>query len=233
MPASPATTTTRPPSFDRTSSSAARASSGAERSRSPSVRSASGSTPKWRMSSDHHRAGGGRRQTGVMPTPGASVVAVLFRDRLAGAAHLLGEVLQLGKAIFNAQYGRLVVDVHLGGKWKFRDGRRVDVDQTPLRVPRQQMASAELAPLPIGPLVLVVLADLVFSMGHLDRLGLPERECVDRAGGPAPTGGAMAIAGSLGIARGDDLDGAAEALPFESLFILAHEFFFRWTQGES
>src|SRR6266550_805113 len=87
------------------------------------------------------------------------------------------------------------------------------------------MAAAGLAPLPVAPLVLVVLADLVFSLGHLDRLGLPERECVDRAGGPAPTGGAVAVASALRIARDDNRDSAAEALPFERLFILAHEFF--------
>src|SRR6266480_3014259 len=86
------------------------------------------------------------------------------------------------------------------------------------------MTAADLAPLPIAPLVLVVLADLVFSLGHLDRLGLPERERVDRAGGPAPTGGAMAVASAHRIARDDNRDGAAEALTFEGLFILAHEF---------
>src|SRR5439155_17302394 len=102
-------------------------------------------------------------------------VALLLGDRLAGAARLFGEVLELGEAIFHAQHGRLVVDVHLGCKRKSRDRRRVDVDQAPLRMPRQQMAAADLAPLPVAPLVLVVLADLVFSLGHLDRLGLPER----------------------------------------------------------
>src|SRR2546425_11734230 len=89
------------------------------------------------------------------------------------------------------------------------------------------MPAADLAPLPIAPLVLVVLADLVFSLGHLDRLGLPERECVDRAGGPAPTGGAMAVASALRIARGFDRDSAAKALPFEGLFIRAHQFSLR------
>src|SRR6266516_3149027 len=89
------------------------------------------------------------------------------------------------------------------------------------------MAAADLAPLPIAPLVLVVLIDLVFSLGHLDRLGLPERECVDRAGGPAPTGGAMAVASALRIARDNDRDSAAKALPFEGLFVLAHEFSLR------
>src|SRR5205807_3375739 len=90
-------------------------------------------------------------------------VALLLSDRLAGAAQLFGEVLELGEAIFHGQHCRLVVDVHPGFKRKFRDRRRVDVDQTPLRVPRQQMAAAGLAPLPVAPLVLVVLADLVFS----------------------------------------------------------------------
>src|SRR3954447_24416989 len=108
---------------------------------------------------------------------------------------------------------------------------RVDVDQTPLRVPRQQMAAADLAPLPVAPLVRVVLADLVFSLGHLDRLGLPERECVDRAGGPAPAGLAMAVAGFLRIPRDFDPDRAAVALPFEGLFILAHAFSLRSGPG--
>src|SRR5215207_1345815 len=89
------------------------------------------------------------------------------------------------------------------------------------------MTAADLAPLPVAPLVLVVLADLVFSLGHLDRLGPPERECVYRRGGPAPTGIAMAVAGALRIARDDDRDGAAPALSFEALFILAHEFSLR------
>ena len=84
-------------------------------------------------------------------------------------------------------------------------------------VPRQQMAAADLAPLPIAPLVLVVLADLVFSLGHLDRLGPPGRERVDRARGPAPTRGAMAVASALRIACDDNRDSTAEALPFEGL----------------
>src|SRR5256714_11823785 len=94
-------------------------------------------------------------------------------------------------------------------------------------MPCQQMAAAGLAPLPVAPLVRVVLANLVFSLGHLDRLGLPERECVDRAGGPAPTGGAMAVAGALRVARHFNRDGAAEALPLVGLCILIHEFSLR------
>src|SRR4051794_29957764 len=89
------------------------------------------------------------------------------------------------------------------------------------------MAAAGLAPLPIGPLVLVVLADLVFSLGHLDRLSWPKREGIDRAGGPAPAVGAMAVAGAYGLTRHGDSYGTAEALPCEGLFIRAHEFSFR------
>src|SRR3954451_5168728 len=160
---------------------------------------------------------------GEIPGP----VALLLGDRLAGTAQLFGEVLELGEAIFHGQHGRLVIDVHSGCKRKCRDRRRVDVDQTPLRVAGEQMAAADLAPLPIAPLVLVVLADLVFSLGHLDRLGLPEREGVDGAGGPAPTCSAMAVAGALGIALDGNRDGAAVALPFVGLFLLAHEFSLR------
>src|SRR6266487_3649113 len=174
-------------------------------------------------SSPEHDAPTSPRLSPRNPRP----VALLLGDRLAGAAQLFGEVLELGEAIFHAQHGRLVIDVHLRCKRKCRDRRRVDVDQTPLRVPRQKMAAADLAPLPVAPLVLVVLADLVFSLGHLDRLGLPERECVDRGGRPAPAGGAMAVASALRIACDDNRDGAAEALPFEGLFVLAHEFSLR------
>src|SRR6185295_11650537 len=151
-------------------------------------------------------------------------VAFLLGDRLAGAARLFREVLELGEAILHAQHGRLVVDVQCGCERKRRDRRRVDADQVPLRVPRQHMAAADLAPLPIGALVLVVLPEFVVSLGHLHRLGLPERECVDRAGGPAPAGVAMAVASAHRIACDDNRDSATEALPFRGFSILAHEF---------
>src|SRR5215216_5377576 len=83
------------------------------------------------------------------------------------------------------------------------------------------MAAAGLAPLPVGALVGVVLADLVLPLDDLDRVVGPERECVDRAGGPAPAGLAVAVAG-LRVAGDDDLDGAAIALAFVGLFIRAH-----------
>src|SRR4051795_12894538 len=93
------------------------------------------------------------------------------------------------------------------------------------------MAAAGLAPLPIGPLVRVVLADLVLSLRDLDRLGLPERECVDRAARPAPAGFAVAVAGALWIAGDHDRHRTAVALPLVSLFIRAHPSPFARVQG--
>src|SRR3954471_13052972 len=85
------------------------------------------------------------------------------------------------------------------------------------------MAAADLAPLPVGVVVLVVLADLVFAPRDRDRLGLPERERVDRARGPAPARGAMAVADALRIARDFERDSAAEALPRVGPLLLAHQ----------
>src|SRR5215212_5722531 len=98
------------------------------------------------------------------------------------------------------------------------------------------MAAAGLTPLPVGALVGVVLADLVLPLDDLDRVGGPERECVDRAGGPAPAGLAVAVAGALRIAGDDDLDGAAIALAFVGLLIRAHAYSLRssarrWSRG--
>src|SRR4051812_25808449 len=50
--------------------------------------------------------------------------ALLLGERLAGTTHLLGEVLELGKAILHWQHGRLIVDVHPGLKRKRGDRRR-------------------------------------------------------------------------------------------------------------
>src|SRR5437867_3129985 len=149
-------------------------------------------------------------------------LSFLLGDRLAGAAQLFREVLELGEAVFHGQHGRLIIDVYRGRERKRWDRRCVDIDQIPLRVPRQQMAAAELAPLAIAPLGLVVLADLLFSLGDLDRLGLPQRECVDRARRPAPAVGAVAVARAQRIARDLDRDSTAEALPCEGRFLLAH-----------
>src|SRR5207237_6877094 len=120
-------------------------------------------TPSGRTGSTlRHGAARSPRSPATSPTPKARPVALLLGNRLAGAAQLFGEVLELGEAIPHGHHGRLVIHVHLGCKRKIRNRRRVDVDQTPLRVQRQQVTAALLTPLPIAPLVLVVLAVLVF-----------------------------------------------------------------------
>src|SRR5215831_12818540 len=87
---------------------------------------------------------------------------------------------------------------------------------------RQQMTSANLAELAVGPLVHVELADLVFTLDHLYRLRRPQSECINGASRPAPAGRAVVVASSGGVSCNDDLDGTAVALPFICLLICAH-----------
>src|SRR5205823_3891456 len=83
--------------------------------------------------------------------------------------------------------------------------------------------AADFAPLPIALLRLVVFPDELLTFGHRDGLGLPQRERVDRTGGPAPAVRAMAVAGADGITRHDEPDRTTEALPLECLLVLAHD----------
>src|SRR4051795_426644 len=85
------------------------------------------------------------------------------------------------------------------------------------------MAAADFAPLPIALLRLVVLPDELLTFGHGDGLGLPQRERVDRAGGPAPAVRAMAVACAGRVARHDEFDRTTQALPLERLLVLAHD----------
>src|SRR6476660_3317231 len=85
------------------------------------------------------------------------------------------------------------------------------------------MAAADFAPLPIALLGLVVLPDEIFTLGHGDGLGLPQREGVDRAGGPAPAVRAVAVARAGGVTGHDEPDRTTEALPLEGLLVLVHD----------
>src|SRR5512133_2206278 len=84
------------------------------------------------------------------------------------------------------------------------------------------MAAADFAPLPIALLRLVVLPDELLTFGHGDGLGLPQRERVDRAGGPAPAVRAMAVTRADGVTRHDEPDRTTEAPPLERLLVLTH-----------
>src|SRR5215216_4291880 len=85
------------------------------------------------------------------------------------------------------------------------------------------MAAADCAPLPIALLRLVILADELLTFGHGHGLGIPQRERVDRAGGPAPAVRAMAVAGADGVTRHDEPDRTTETLPLERLLVLTHD----------
>src|SRR5215212_3872661 len=85
------------------------------------------------------------------------------------------------------------------------------------------MPAADSAPLPIALLRLVELPDELLTFDHGDGLGLPQRERVDGAGGPAPAVRAMAVAGADGVTRHDEPDRTTEAPPLERLLVLTHE----------
>src|SRR5205823_669262 len=123
------------------------------------------------------------------------------------------EALQLRQAILHAQHRLRVIHVDAGFEGEFGDGRGIDVDHVPFRVVGEEMAAADLAPLPEAALRLVEDGYGIFSLGDLDCLRLPEREGVDGAGGPASAGCAVAVAHSHGRSFDRDLDGATEALP--------------------
>src|SRR3954463_16353937 len=85
------------------------------------------------------------------------------------------------------------------------------------------MPAADFAPLPIALLRLVVLPDELLAFGHGDGRGLPQRERVDRARGPAPAVRAMAVARADRVTRHDEPDRTTEALPLERLLALTHD----------
>src|SRR4051794_7750381 len=89
------------------------------------------------------RAGGAAR----CAWPGA-----LFRNGLAPAAELGGEVLELGQAVAHRQHGLGVVDVHAGPEGDSRDGRSENVDQAERRMVGHQVPAALRAELALAEL---------------------------------------------------------------------------------
>src|SRR5579871_2783619 len=75
-----------------------------------------------------------------------------------------------------------------------------------------QMAAAPEAILPLGEIGLLVGRQVLGAGGHLDVLGPPEREGVDRAAGPGPARAAVTVAHRLRSAARLDLHRAAETL---------------------
>src|SRR6185312_4797863 len=83
-------------------------------------------------------------------------------------------------------------------------------DQPKRRMIGEQVAAALLAPFAVAHGRLVVGADARRTLSHPQRLRLPQRKCIDRAGGPVPAGFAMAVAHPCGLSGDLELDLAAE-----------------------
>src|SRR5690349_2564468 len=89
------------------------------------------------------------------------------------------------------------------------------------------MPAACLAPLALASRRLGKAADVVRATRDVQRLRLPERESINRPGGPRPTRLAMAVAHRRRLARDGELHRAAEAAPFVRL-VVAHVLSFGW-----
>src|SRR5438094_7402681 len=76
---------------------------------------------------------------------------------------------------------------------------------------RKHMASTGLAPFAVAHRGLVVGADVIGTLGDLDRRGLPEAERVDGARGPVTARLAMAVPHGERLAANRELDGTAKA----------------------
>src|SRR5438046_9311944 len=79
---------------------------------------------------------------------------------------------------------------------------------------RKHMASTGLAPFAVAHRGLVVGADVMRSLGHLDRRRLREAERVDGARGPVTARLAMAVPHGDRLAAHRELDGTAKAATF-------------------
>lgn len=91
-----------------------------------------------------------------------------------------------------------------------------------MRVPVHHVATAELTPLPVAPLRLAELPDVLCPAGDLHDIWLPERSRGHRTGGPAATGLAVAVAHGRRISADDNLNRAAKAFALNNLLALAH-----------
>jgi len=113
------------------------------------------------------------------------------------------------------------VNVKTGLERKRRDGRRIDIDQAHMRAPVHHVAAAELAPLPVAPLRLAELPDMLCPAGNLHGIWLPERSRIHRTGGPAAAGLTVAIGRELRISADYNLNSAAKAIALVDLLVLA------------
>ncbi len=136
----------------------------------------------------------------------------LLRYLLARSAEFGGKVLQFRQPIAHRQHSLGVVDVDAGRELQRRQRRREHIDQSERRVRGHHVAAALLAELPLAHRCLLEHGEVLGARHDPHRIGLPEREGVDRPARPRAAGAAMAIAHAFGLTRDLDLHGAAEAL---------------------
>src|SRR5439155_13109681 len=105
-------------------------------------------------------------------------------------------------------------DVHGGLELQSRQHGREHVGEFQWRMLRKHMASTGLAPFAVAHRGLVVGADVIGTLGDLDRRRLPEAERVDRARGPVTARLAMAVPHGDRLAAHRELDGTAKAATF-------------------
>src|SRR5262249_58542399 len=77
-----------------------------------------------------------------------------------------------------------------------------------------QMPAALLAVLPLAEGRCLDGADVFGAGRHANRVGLPERERIDRSSRPRSARAAVTITHALGLARGFEMDRSAEAFTF-------------------
>src|SRR5262249_55107809 len=88
---------------------------------------------------------------------------------------------------------------------------RVYVGHSPGGMLGEQVTAARLAPLAVAGRCLAERRDVLGAARDLDRIGLPEREGIDRSGGPAAARLAVAITDRGGFAGDGYLNGATKA----------------------
>src|SRR5438034_1390900 len=93
---------------------------------------------------------------------------------------------------------------------QIRNDRGVYIGESHPGMLGENMPAAELAPLAIARFGLVIRADVFRATGDTYGVGLPKREGIHRARGPASTRVAMAVAHGDGLSAHGELDGSAK-----------------------
>jgi hypothetical protein len=107
-----------------------------------------------------------------------------------------------------------------GLEWDGRDNRCIDIRQFPVRMVREEMPAAGLAPLSQAPVGPVVLPDVGISLGNLHLVWRPQGERIDRPGRPFPAGTAVAVAHRSRFTGYRKFNRTAKTLSLVGLFIM-------------